>query len=85
MGVYLRTLGRTDDALRHYNKALELCTDAGFMKTADEDARQEVAVLYLNIATLHVDMQHKEQATVYARKADNTKVLKIIEKNEYFD
>lgn len=70
MGVYLRTLGRTDDALRHYNKALELCTDAGFMKTADEDARQEVAVLYLNIATLHVDMQHKEQATVYARKAD---------------
>lgn len=70
MGVYLRTMGKTDDALRHYNAALELCTDGAFRREADEDARQEVAVLYLNLATLHVDMQHKKEAALYASKAD---------------
>ena len=28
MGVYLRTMGKTDEALKHYNEAMKLCTTA---------------------------------------------------------
>ena len=66
MGVYLRTMGKTDEALRHYNEAMKLCTTAEFKTKADEDARQEAAALYLNLATLHIDMQHKKEAMYYA-------------------
>ena len=66
MGVYLRTMGKTDEALRHYNEAMKLCTTAEFKAKADEDARQEAAALYLNLATLHIDMQHKKEAMYYA-------------------
>lgn len=66
MGVYLRTMGKTDEALRHYNEAMKLCTTAEFKDKADEDARQEAAALYLNLATLHIDMQHKKEAMYYA-------------------
>lgn len=67
MGVYLRTMGKTDEALKHYNEAMKLCTTAEFKASADEDARQEAAALYLNLATLHIDMQHKKEAMYYAR------------------
>lgn len=66
MGVYLRTMGKTDEALRHYNEAMKLCTTAEFKAKADEDVRQEAAALYLNLATLHIDMQHKKEAMYYA-------------------
>lgn len=66
MGVYLRTMGKIDDALRHYNAALRLCTQKSFKDKADEEARQEAAVLYLNLATLHIDLQHKKEALYYA-------------------
>ena len=67
LGVYLRTMGRLDEALERYGEAMKLCTTEAFKRRAGEDARQEAAVLYLNLATLHVDMQHKEQAAYYAR------------------
>lgn len=71
MGVYLRTLGRLDEALKHYNTAMRLCTTDAFKRNADEEARQEAATLYLNMATLHVDMQHKDDALYYAKLAAN--------------
>lgn len=67
LGVYLRTMGKLDEALKHYGEAMKLCTTEEYKRRADEDARQEAAVLYLNLATLHIDMQHKEQAAYYAR------------------
>ena len=67
LGVYLRTMGKLDEALERYGEAMKLCTTEAYKRRAGEDARQEAAVLYLNLATLHVDMQHKEQAAYYAR------------------
>lgn len=67
MGVYLRTQGKLDEALKRYGEAMRLCTTEAFKRNADEEARQEAAVLYLNLATLHVDMQHKKEAAYYAR------------------
>lgn len=67
MGVYLRTMGKIDEAMKHYDEAMKMCTTESFKRNADEDARQEAAALYLNMATLHIDMQHKEQAAYYAR------------------
>lgn len=67
LGVYLRTMGKLDEALKHYGEAMKLCTTEAYKRRAGEDARQEAAVLYLNLATLHIDMQHKEQAAYYAR------------------
>ena len=67
LGVYLRTMGKLDEALKHYGEAMKLCTTEAYKRRAGEDARQEAAVLYLNLATLHLDMQHKEQAAYYAR------------------
>lgn len=67
LGVYLRTMGKLDEALKHYGEAMKLCTTEAYKRRAGEDARQEAAVLYLNLATLHIDMQHKEQAVYYAR------------------
>ena len=69
MGVYLRTAGRVNDALEHYGKAMKICTTKNFHRTADEEARQTAAMLYLNLATLHVDMKHKKEAAHYARQA----------------
>lgn len=67
LGVYLRTMGKLDEALERYGEAMKLCTAEAYKRRAGEDARQEAAVLYLNLATLHIDMQHKEQAAYYAR------------------
>lgn len=67
LGVYLRTMGKFDEALERYGEAMKLCTTEAYKRRAGEDARQEAAVLYLNLATLHIDMQHKEQAAYYAR------------------
>ena len=60
-------MGKLDEALKRYGEAMKLCTTEAYKRRAGEDARQEAAVLYLNLATLHIDMQHKEQAAYYAR------------------
>ena len=76
LGVYLRTMGKLDEALKRYGEAMKLCTTEAYKRRAGEDARQEAAVLYLNLATLHIDMQHKEQAAYYARLcADSSRRL----------
>lgn len=62
MGVYLRTSGKTDEALEHYNEAMRLCSTPGVVARGDEEAVQEAAILYLNIATLHIDMKNTKQA-----------------------
>ena len=70
MGVYLRTQGKIEEALERYNAAMKMCTTDAFKRKAGEEARQEAAVLYLNLATLHVDMKHKKEALYYARLAE---------------
>lgn len=66
LGVYLRSLGRIDEALKHYEEALKIAVTDSFRKQADEDAREEAAALYVNLATLHLDMAHKDEAVKYA-------------------
>lgn len=66
LGVYLRSLGRIDEALKHYDEALKIAVTDSFRKQADEDAREEAAALYVNLATLHLDMAHKDEAVKYA-------------------
>ena len=69
MGVYLRTMGRLDEALSHYREAMEMCVTESFGRRRDEEAMQTAAALYLNLATLHVDMKQKKEAGDYARRA----------------
>ena len=69
MGVYLRTAGKTDEALKHYNEAMRLCSMPGVVARGGEEAVQEAAVLYLNIATLHIDMKNAKQALSCAAKS----------------
>lgn len=67
LGVYLRSTGKIDDALKCYERALDLVTTAGFRNLTDEEALEDAASLYINLATLHLDMSHKEEAAKYAR------------------
>ena len=68
-GVFLRSMGRIDDALQSYNKALQIITDEAFRENPDEDAIEEIASLYINLAVLNLDMQNKEQAAKNAKLA----------------
>lgn len=68
-GVYLRTLGRIDDALACYNDALEIVTSEEFRNQPDSEVAEEVASLYINLAVLNLDMQHKDEAAANARFA----------------
>lgn len=61
-GVFLRSLGRIDEALESYNKALEIATSGEFRKNPSQEAIEEIASLYINLAVLNLDMQHKEDA-----------------------
>lgn len=69
LGVYLRSTGKVDEALANYDKAMSIATTKDFRDHADEDALEEVAALYINIATLHLDMVHKDEAARYAATA----------------
>lgn len=69
LGVFLRSSGRVDEALGCYDRALKIATTPEFRDGADEEACEEAASLYANVAVLHVDMAHRELATDYARKA----------------
>lgn len=66
LGVFLRSTGKIDEALKHYDEALKIVVSNEFRKEADEDALEEVSALYLNLSTLHFDMSHKEEAAKYA-------------------
>lgn len=61
-GVFLRSLGRIDEALASYGKALEIVTSGQFRENPDQEAVEEIAALYINLATLDLDMQQKEKA-----------------------
>lgn len=81
LGVYLRSLGRIDEALKHYDEALKIATTDSFRKQADDEAREEAAALYVNLATLHLDMAHKDEAVKYAVTA--TKWAEKCHDNDY--
>lgn len=61
-GVYLRSLGRIDEALARYGEALEIVTSGQFRQNPDSEAIEEIATLYINLATLNLDMQNKDEA-----------------------
>lgn len=69
LGVYLRSGGQVDEALACYATALEIATDSTFNSHLDEERTEEIAALYVNLAALHVDMSHRDQAAAYARSA----------------
>lgn len=61
-GVFLRSLGRIDEALKSYDKALAIVTSGKFRENPSQEAVEEIASLYVNLAVLNLDMQHKELA-----------------------
>lgn len=66
-GVYLRSLGRVDEALECYNKGLALASSGSFRQNPSQEAIEEIASLYINLATLNLDMQNKPEAAKNAR------------------
>ena len=62
MGVYQRSMGKVDDALNSYGAALEVVTSGQFRENPDQEAIEEIASLYINIAVLDLDLQHKDEA-----------------------
>ena len=68
-GVFLRSMGRINDALRSYDKALQIITSEKFRDNPNQDAIEEIASLYINLAVLNLDMQNKEQAAQNAKLA----------------
>lgn len=61
-GVFLRSLGKIDEALESYGVALDIVTSGKFRENPDQEAIEEVASLYINLAVLDLDMQHKDEA-----------------------
>ena len=70
LGVYLRSQGKLEEALKSYDNALSLVVTPTFARTTDAQACEAAAALYLNLATLHVDMQNKAQAADCAHKSE---------------
>lgn len=68
-GVFLRSTGKIDEALEHYSRALDIVTSGVFGENPDEEAIEEVASLYINLAVLNLDMAHKDEASVNASQA----------------
>lgn len=66
LGVFLRSLGRIDDALKSYEKALAIVTSGKFRKNPSQESIEEIASLYINLAVLNLDTQHKELAAKHA-------------------
>lgn len=65
-GVFLRSLGRIDDALNSYEKALAIVTSGKFRENPSQESIEEIASLYINLAVLNLDTQHKELAAKHA-------------------
>ena len=53
-GVFLRSLGRIDEALKSYETALEIVTSGQFRENPDQEAIEEIASLYINLAVLNL-------------------------------
>ena len=68
-GVFLRSLGRVDEALDTYGKALDVINSGVFGDNPDDDAVDEIASLYINLAVLALDMQDKEAAVSSAERS----------------
>lgn len=68
-GVFLRSLGRIDEALQCYDTALEIVTSGQFRDNPDSETIEEIASLYINLAVLNLDMQNKDEA---ARNAESS-------------
>ena len=68
-GVFLRSLGRIDEALDCYGKALEIVTSGEFRENPSREDVEEIATLYINLAILNLDMAHKEEAVKDAELA----------------
>lgn len=61
-GVFLRSLGRLDEAMQKYETALSIITSGKFREKPDQEAIEEIASLYINLAVLNLDMQNKDEA-----------------------
>ncbi len=61
-GVFLRSSGRVDEALKKYEKALSIITSGQFRENPDQEAIEEIASLYINLSALNLDMQNKTEA-----------------------
>ncbi len=61
-GVFLRSLGRIDDALQRYEAALAIITSGKFRENPDQESVEEIASLYINLGVLNLDMQNKDEA-----------------------
>ena len=61
-GVFLRSLGDVNGALASYNRALDIVTSGQFRENPNQEAIEEIASLYINLAVLNLDMQHKDDA-----------------------
>lgn len=61
-GVFLRSLGRVDEALENYDAALAIVTSGQFRENPDQEAIEQIASLYINLSVLNLDMQHKDEA-----------------------
>lgn len=68
-GVFLRSLGKIDEALKSYEKALAIVTSGKFRENPNQEAIEEIASLYINLAVLHLDTQHKELAAKHAEQS----------------
>lgn len=84
-GVFLRSLGSIDEALESYDCALEIITSGKFRENPDQEAIEEIASLYINLAVLNLDMQHKDQASRHAvlagewiAKSDDAELRSVI-------
>lgn len=65
-GVFLRSLGKIDEALLSYEKALAIVTSGTFRENQSQESIEEIASLYINLAVLNLDTQHKELAAKHA-------------------
>ena len=68
-GVFLRSMGRIEEALHSYDQALQIVTSEAFRENPSQEAIEEIASLYINLAVLNLDMQNKDQAAQNAKLA----------------
>ena len=68
-GVFLRSLGRVEEALGCYDKALAIVASDAFRQKPDEEAIEEAATLYVNLSVFNLDMQQKNDAAKNALAA----------------
>ena len=61
-GVFLRSLGRIDEALQKYETAMAIVTSGAFRENPGQEAVEEIASLYINLSVLNLDMQNKDEA-----------------------